>query len=103
MQSFLAQCGIALHDASLMNYVSEIPMNDMTQQAQLARFMLNTKLHEQQRDGCITEAEHQPEFRSTSCTWDDAILVCAGGDKLLQQLHCNLKSLEIFQYKECSH
>jgi hypothetical protein len=29
--------------------------------------------------------------------------VCAGGDKLLQQLHCNLKSLELFHYQECSN
>ena len=42
LAKFLVQCGIALHDASLMNYVSQIPNNDMTQQAQLARFMLNT-------------------------------------------------------------
>lgn len=98
LAKFLVQCGIALHDASLMNYVSQIPMNDMTQQAQLARFMLNTTLHEQKRDECVAEAERQPDFRSASCTWDDVILVCAGGDKLLHQLHCNLKSLEIFQY-----
>jgi len=71
----------------------------MTQQAQLARFMLNTALHEQHRDLCVAEAEHQPAFRSTSCTWDDVILVCAGGDKLLQQLYCNLKSLEVFRYQ----
>ena len=99
LAKFLVQCGIALHDVSLMNYVSQIPMNDMTPQSQLARFMLNTTLHEQHRNGCVTEADQQPEFRSTSCTWDDVILVCAGGDKLLQQLHCNLKSLEVFQYK----
>lgn len=103
LAKFLVQCGIALHDTSLMNYVSQIPINDMTQQAELARFMLNTTLHEQKRDGCVAEAEHQPEFCSTSCIWDDVILVCAGGDKLLQQLHCNLKSLELFQYKECLH
>jgi len=97
LAKFLVQCGIALHDASLMNYVSQI--NDITQQSELARFMLNTALHEQHRDGCVAEAEHQPAFRSTSCTWDDIILVCAGGDKLLQQLYCNLKSLEVFKYK----
>ena len=100
LAKFLVQCGIALHDASLMNYVSQIPNNDMTQQAQLAHFMLNTALHQQHKDGCLTEAEHQPAFRSTSCTWDDVILVCAGGDKLLQQLYCNLKSLEVFRYKD---
>jgi hypothetical protein len=86
-----------------MNYISEIPPNDITQQAQLARFMLNTALHEQHRDACVSEADHQPTFSSTSYTWDDVILVCAGGEKLLQQLYCNLKSLELFQYKECSH
>lgn len=97
---FLVQCGIALHDASLMNYVSQIPLSDITPQAQLARFMLNSTLHEQHRNGCLAEAEHQPDFGSTTCTWDDVILVCAGGEKLLQQLYCNLKSLEVFQYKD---
>ena len=59
---FLVQCGIALHDTSLMNYVSQIPMDDITQHAQLARFMLNTTIHEQQRDRCREEVDCQPEF-----------------------------------------
>lgn len=98
LAKFLVQCGIALHDTSLMNYVSHIPMEEITQQANLARFMLNTSLHEQKRDECIAEADLQPGFNSTSWTWDDVILVCAGGDKLLKQLHCNLKSLEVFRH-----
>ena len=100
LAKFLVQCGVALHDKSLMNYVSEIPQNDLTSQCKLAEFMLHTTLHERHRNDCLSEADLQPNFYSTTDTWDDIILVCAGGDKLLRQLYCNLKSLELFQYKD---
>lgn len=92
---FLVQCGIALHDETLMNYVLQLPQ-EISPQCQLARFMLNTTLHEEKRQSCISEVNFQQEFRSAK--WDECILVCAGGEKLMQQLYCNLKSLEVFQY-----
>ena len=98
LSKFLVQCGVALHDASLMSFVSQIPEGEITQQSRLARFMLKTSLHEQHRDACMLEATRQPDFYHTSDMWDDVILVCAGGDKLLQKVHCNLKSLEVFHY-----
>lgn len=94
----LVQCGVALHDNDLMGYVAQISLDDATPQLQLARFMMNTSLHHTKQSECRAEVTHQPPFSLPSTrSWDDCILVCAGGEKLMKQLYCNLKSIELFE------
>jgi hypothetical protein len=100
ISGYLVRCGIELHDKSLINHVQQISLNDTSHYAQLARFMSNTNLHEKMRESCISEAIKQRDFQATDETLDDVILVCAGGEKLMTQLYCNLKSLEVFQYDD---
>lgn len=100
ISGYLVRCGIELHDTSLINHVQQMSLNDTSRDIQLARFMSNTNLHEKMRDACRLEAVRQIDFQATDETLDDVILVCAGGEKLMRQLYCNLKSLEVFQYDD---
>ena len=95
---FIVQCGVGLHDKELMSFVSTVESKNLCRQCELASFMLNDKVHKEKRDECQLEVDEQSEFWQSDNIWDDVILVCAGGDKLLQQLYCNLKSLEKFWY-----
>ena len=90
---FLVQCGVALHDQSLMSYVTSIPQNDVSSQYDLARFMLNTDLHERKKKESELEIREQREIVFSGRFFEDAIIVSAGGEKLMKQLFCNLKSL----------
>ena len=90
---FLVQCGVALHDQSLMGYVTSIPQNDVSSQYDLARFILNTDLHERKKKESELEIREQREILFSGRFFEDAILVSAGGEKLMKQLFCNLKSL----------
>lgn len=100
ISGYLVICGIELHDTSLINHVQQISLNDTSRDVQLARFMSNTNLHEKMRDACRLEAVRQTDFQVADETLEDVILVCAGGEKLMTQLYCNLKSLEVFQYDD---
>lgn len=90
---FLVQCGVALHDQSLMGYVTSIPQNDVSSQYDLAKFMLNTDLHERKKNESELEIREQREILFSGRFFEDAIIVSAGGEKLMKQLYCNLKSL----------
>ena len=93
----LVQCGVALHDPLLMSYVADIPSTEWdTQHLRLARLMLNTTIHENMKRDCLAEVANRPAFTLNDHGWDQCIMVCAGGDALLTQLFCNLKSLEVF-------
>ena len=93
----IVQCGVALHDALLMSYVSEIDSAEWEiNHLRLARLLLNTTIHETMKRDCLAEAAKQPRFTLSEKGWDQCIMVCAGGDALLTQLYCNLKSLEAF-------
>ena len=100
ISGYLVRCGIELHYTSLINHVQQISLNDTSRDVQLARFMSNTNLHEKMRDACRLEAVRQTDFQVADETLEDVILVCAGGEKLMTQLYCNLKSLDVFQYDD---
>lgn len=92
----LVQCGVALHDNTLMLYTEKLPAGESTPQVQLARFMTNSAIHEHKKIECLAEAATQPAFSlPPGRSWDECIVVCAGGEQLLKQLFCNLKSLEV--------
>lgn len=94
----LVQCGVALHDRTLMEYVggvSELEPNHL--QVSLARLLLQDDLHAHMKNACLREVEAQPAFYLPAGSWEQCIVVCAGGQKLLKQLYCNLKSLEVFE------
>tara|TARA_B100000676_G_scaffold300338_1_gene345880 strand:- start:637 stop:1980 length:1344 start_codon:yes stop_codon:yes gene_type:complete len=90
---FLVQCGVALHDKSLLEYVTKIPQDEFSSQYELAKFMLNSDLHERKRKECDIDVQKQRELIFSGRSFEDAIVVCAGGEKLMKQLFCNLKSL----------
>ena len=84
----LVRCGVALHDRELMQYCSKL---EGGVQKELAAFMLNSALHERMRvefrkaaDGACVAGRFEHE---------ECVVVCAGGDKLVRQLYCNLSSL----------